>query len=147
MSLDIGVHVFRDGQDGFIPRSFVEQAFHGLTKNPEDELWYLTTPDGEETWGTLLIDVEPNVSGFSINRPPFFDEFLAALLKVLRQTPSVLWWPSNDIYLCAANPDIVRHAPPDFLDPNHFVMVSSIEDIVACMGLSSPKADIDASAL
>jgi hypothetical protein len=117
MSFDIFLTTFEDYEPGKFDRSIVERAFEPLIADRDEGLWYLQTPEGERVFGTLSIDDGPEVSGFSVNRPPFMPSFWSAIFEVLRQTHTFLFWPGEDPYptYCVANPDFAARLPPEFV--------------------------------
>jgi hypothetical protein len=60
----------------------------------------------------MYIDPGPQIKGFSVNRPPAMLEFWDALYEVMRQTPTVLFWPGEPG--CCVTESYVDLLPADF---------------------------------
>ena len=126
MSFDIFVSSFRDGEMFAFRRQILEDAFAPYVVRRERSVGgstpphlrlYLLCPD--EPPGvppfTLGTDDLPEVTGFAVNRPPGTPLFWLAILKVLRQTPSVLYWGGG---ACVADAEVIRHLPKNWINPN-----------------------------
>lgn len=91
MSFDIFISAFENGGLRRYPRAILEKAFRGFTDMSDPESWRLSN-----SFATIYIDADDQVSGFGVNRPPSNDHpFWPALLSVLQETSSVLYWPGG----------------------------------------------------
>ena len=121
MSFDIFV-IATPLQDGAsFDRAVVERAFAKLTDDTLSDYWRLRMADGSETYATLLIDEEPTISGFCVNRPPSFEafpEFWTALFNVMAETRALLHWPGDGPTprACVTDPSVIETLPPDFIE-------------------------------
>ena len=105
MSFDVWVGCFQNGDIATFPRAIVERAFADIADRSDPATWRLA-----DSGGTLYIGEE---AGFAVNRPPGYDEFWEAIVDVLRQTPSVLYWPGKGCVI--ADPSVAAHLHPDLV--------------------------------
>ena len=92
MSFDIFLMTLVEDESGErlqFDRSIVEKAFGSIAADPENDDWQFTQPDGFRLGAEMYIDPGPEISGFSVGRPPAMLEFWDALYEVMRQTPTV----------------------------------------------------------
>ena len=127
MSFDISVSSFHNGENHPFPRQILEDAFAPYVVDRERSV---TEPEGpyvvmsllcpDEPPGvppfTLGTDDLPEVTGFAVNRPPGTPLFWLAILKVLRQTPSVLYWPGMGC--CVADAAVIEQLPKEWIRPD-----------------------------
>jgi len=121
MSFDIFLSVLPGSEEDRFARSLVERAFTGLTPKLIGDYWNLRTPGGEDCFANVSIDDEPEIDGFSVNRPPSFEafpEFWNAMFEILHQTRTILFWPDDGPYptYCIANPVLVTDPPPILIE-------------------------------
>jgi hypothetical protein len=116
MSFDIFLNV-EDGEEvGRIPRALVEKAFAPFIEEREDDYnhWTLAGSNAE-----VWIKAEPEIGGFMVSRPPGEDHpFWAALLELMRKTPTVLYWPAAGPkpYCAVANESVTAKMPADMIE-------------------------------
>ena len=118
MSLDIFVMTLIEDEDGRqlrFDRSVVEQAFASFALDQETDDWQLMNPDGEIVFAMVSVDLDPTITGFSIDRPPAMHTFWDAVYEVLRQTPTVVVWPGRDPSYCVAQRDYTGLVPEDYM--------------------------------
>jgi len=88
----------------------------------------------------MYIDPTPEVSGFAINRPSGHPIFWDAILDVLRQTPSALFWPGVGPHprVCVAHASAIPELPPYMIESLGYpTIVNSPEDVNECISLSA----------
>lgn len=108
MSFDVCVTCFQNGEPATFPRALLERVFASIADRSDPELWIL------KGGSTLFVDEGAEISGFSVNRPPEYDEFWNAIMDVLRQTPSVFYWPGGGCVI--ANSAVAKHLPADLIE-------------------------------
>ncbi len=108
MSFDVWLTCFQNGEPATFPRALLERAFAAIADRNDPERWIL------EGGSTLSLDEGTEISGFAVNRPPEYDEFWEAIMEVLRQTPSVFYWPGGGCVV--ADPAVAKHMPDSFID-------------------------------
>jgi hypothetical protein len=135
MSFDIFVCTMTEGDADFFDRSIAERAFEFIVEDLTGDQWALKAPGGGPCSGTVFIDDERKISGFSVNRPPGYEgfpEFWDAIFEVLRQTRAIVVWPGDSPSYCVANPDAISSLTPDFVeDFGPTVLVTSGLEIAA----------------
>jgi hypothetical protein len=138
MSFDIFLLACKDGEVGALDVDLVARAFGPLAKPLEDGSWAMLFDDGEH-YGSYLDfseETESVITGFGIGDPPFSNAFLEALMDILRQTPSILYWPSDGVWACAASADVFDQAPADmFNSRDELAVASSIADLKSYLEL------------
>lgn len=107
MSFDIGLACFQNGEPATFPRTLLERAFDLIADRSDPRRWVL-----KGGGSTLYMGEGAEITGFAVNRPPEYEEFWKAVMDVLRQTPSVLYWPGGGCVV--ANPAVTKHLP-DYL--------------------------------
>jgi hypothetical protein len=111
-------------------RSIVEQAFAAFADDPASDEWALVEPDGKHHGAYMSVAASSRVSGFSVNRPPFIDEFWEAVFYVLRHTRTFLVWPApKSPSYCVANPDWESYLGDDPLGMGRPAFVASAAEI------------------
>jgi hypothetical protein len=91
MSFDIFVQAFEKGKPRFYPRNVLVKAF-GSFCDMSDPTWWTVA----DSFAVIQLNDAPEVDGFGVNRPPGDGHPLwPALLNVLRETSSVLYWPGG----------------------------------------------------
>lgn len=108
MSFDVSLSCFQNGEPATFPRALLERAFAAFADRSDPEVWIL------KGGSTLDVDAGAEINGFSVNRPPEYDEFWNAIMDILRQTPSVFYWPDGGCVI--ADPAVAKHLPDDFID-------------------------------
>ncbi|HLH11520.1 MAG TPA: hypothetical protein VKV77_06540 [Methylovirgula sp.] len=130
MSFDIFLTAFDKGKKGVFDRQIAESAFKDLIDGQDDSGWYLKLPNGEPCSSYLQIEEGPEIEGFCVERPPLVPAFLDALFEVMRQTRTILWWPSIDKpAACYANPAVLDELAPDEADDFEMEFVESGVDM------------------
>jgi hypothetical protein len=130
MSFDIFLTCFQNGEPANFPRAVVEKAFGVNVVKRKPELMELRYPDGGR--GFLYIDDEAEIDNFSVNRPPSSPAFWEAILGILRQTTSVLYWAGNGCVVADAS--VIPHIPTYLIEGvGEPTVVSTIEEILACI--------------
>jgi hypothetical protein len=133
MSFDIYVSCFRAGKLTTFPRSIVEKAFSANADETGSTCWTVLYPDAGR--GFVYIDAEPEITNFSVNRPPSSPPFWEAILDILRQTPSVLYWPGDGCVI--ADAAVVEQMPPDMIKSlGAPTVVRTIAEILDCIARS-----------
>jgi hypothetical protein len=107
MSFDVDVTCFQNGEPANFPRTLLERVFGSIADRSNPEQWVL------KGGSTLYVGEGDQICGFSVNRPPEYDEFWIAIMEILRQTPSVFYWPGGGCVV--ANPEVAKHMPEDFI--------------------------------
>ena len=136
MSFDIFVVGIRGGENIAFDRAIVERVFRPLIDYQGQHGWGLKLPDWGPCSGFVYIDDEPQITNFSVNRPPFVPAFLDALFEVLCLTPTILVWPDAppNPSACIANLEVFANLSPElrasFCNPP---LVSSGAEIDACV--------------
>jgi hypothetical protein len=118
MSFDIYVLVITEGDRDHFPRAMVERAFASIAIDLSGDHWILQPPNGESVMANVSIDEEALINGFSVNRPTHYDyfpELWDALYDVMRQTRTILFWPTNSGCCCIANAAFAAELPADFV--------------------------------
>ena len=143
MSFDIFLIAFKGGETFAFDRSIVIDAFGSALKELRDGSWHVIDDDDQYFGGNLSFTEEGEgedvkVTGFGINRPPFCQGTLKALLDVMRRTPSMLYWPGEGVWACVAHPDVFAELPAGmFASPDELQIVSSPADIARLAGCLS----------
>jgi hypothetical protein len=140
MSFDIYIGAFKGGEATTFDRSIVEDAFQSLIAFSNADGWQLMIPGWGVTGGFLYIDDTPQITDFAVNRPPFGPEFVEALFSVLRQTPTVLFWPGVGPHprACVADASVIAELPPDMIESlGNPTVVSSGAEMDDCISLSA----------
>ena len=109
MSFDLFMTCFRNGEVGFFPRAAAVSAFAPIATEREPGIWRFVS-----NRGTLYLEDQPEIAGLTVNRPPGGDEFWTAVVEVLRQTPSVLYWGPGGAVVADAS--VVAHLPASFIE-------------------------------
>ncbi|HUK08315.1 MAG TPA: hypothetical protein VLX09_10640 [Stellaceae bacterium] len=127
MSFDIYIGAFeKNGQPRPISRALIERAFGSFADMSDPTRWKVA----DSAAVIQLDDVAPDVVNFAVNRPPGGDHpFWPALLNLLRETSSTLYWPG------APGPIVTDQSVGENLPPRMIKglgpaqVVTSIEDI------------------
>jgi hypothetical protein len=130
MSFDIFLSCFHLGNLAAFPRSIVEKAFSVDADETKSTCWTVNYPDGGS--GFDYIDEEVEITNFAVNRPPISPAFWEAMLDILRQTPSVLYWPGDGCVV--ADAAVIEQLPPDLIESlGTPTVVSTGAEILACI--------------
>ena len=108
MSFDVGLTCFQNGEPATFPRSLLERVFSSITDRSNPDEWIL---DGGST---LYMGGGHEITGFAVNRPPEYEEFWQAIMEILRETPSVFYWPGGGCVV--ANADVAKHMSAEFIE-------------------------------
>jgi hypothetical protein len=135
MSFDLYLLALTDKETDRFDRSVAERAFAPLVRDVTGWEWDIRMPDGELTLAWFTIDLTPTITGFSVNRPPFMPTFWDAVFEVLRQTRTIVAWPTaGRPQYCVANREFADDLPPGFIEsPDEIAFVScgaEIEDAI-----------------
>ena len=127
MSFDISVSSFRNGENHPFPRQILEDAFAPYVVKRKElgpsssgipglclSIFCPDEPPGVFP-SDLYVDDLPDITGFSVDRPPGTPLFCLALVRVLRQTPSVLYWPGPGC--CVADAEVIAQLPESWINP------------------------------
>lgn len=129
MSFDIVVQCFRNGELAKYPRAVVERAFAPFIKARRAHSWELEI--GGKGGPRIYIRNEPEIHGFMVDRPGH-DAFWKALMRVLRETGSVLYWPGGGAVVTSKT--ILAHLPPDLVEGvGRPLVTTDIEKIYSAM--------------
>jgi hypothetical protein len=136
MSIDIFVYGFEDGYK--FDRSIAERALAPVVMEMSGNYWQVRYPDGKAYSATISIDEEPQIRGFSINRPPRFQEFWNAVFEVMRQTRVMMVWPGVGPHpqCCVASADLAPGVSDIMGDLGPPTIVTCGDDIDAALELS-----------
>lgn len=93
MSFDMFMIRAENGKDAPIPLDVIEQAFGPFIKYRNLAGWELSFPDGGRTF--VYLKEDDGEHHFNVNRPAMSPELWTALLEILRQTGTVLFWPGG----------------------------------------------------
>ena len=108
MGWEIWITCFHEGGLGKFPREIVDRAFEPFSTRHENGSWSLN-----ERSGIVYAGVEPEISGFSVHRPPEWEHpFWPSLIGLLKQTTCVLYWPGNGCVV--ADESVIPHISADF---------------------------------
>src|SRR6185312_10904196 len=90
MSFDIFVNFHRAGEFELVPVAVLDRVFGPYAKPRELGCWDLSYPGSS---GVLYFSPMGNdeIDGFSVNRPPGSHLFWKGMLKILKETPAVLY--------------------------------------------------------
>jgi len=129
MSFDVFTGAFEKFEFYYYDRSIVEIIFSPYIKSIDRFGWSLSIG------GFVYIDEDEKIDNFCVNCPPRNPIFWDLILKVLQQTPSVIYWPSVDgTAACVANPAVIRAMPPDMVETLGYpLVVSRGEGILAAI--------------
>ena len=124
MSFDIFISAFQDGKHRYYPRISLEKAF-GSFCDMSDPTWWKVA----DSFAVIELDDTPQVSDFSVNRPPAEDhQFWPARLGAMRDTSSVIYWPGSGPVV--TDESVKATLPPDMIKVlGPATVVASIEDI------------------
>lgn len=114
MSFDIFLNCFDNGQPSTFSRKIVEDAFASFVTTREPDRWVLS-----DSLADVWIDDDPEIGGLGVSRPPGDENhpFWRGLLEVMRQTPTVLFWPaSGKPAALVAQASVITHMPPDMIE-------------------------------
>jgi hypothetical protein len=128
MSFDLFLQSFKDGAPTTFPTALIEKGFGPYAAIREPRCWVLRYPNGG--YGELYVDAaQESLGHFMVARPPDSPEFWRALLDLLQQTSSCLYWPGGGPVI--ANPTVRNHLPPDMIQSlGEPIFVSAPEQIV-----------------
>lgn len=112
MSFDIFVGCFQNGEPAHFPRAVLDKAFGSFAERTDRAFWRLSYPDRGK--GDLYMGDADEIDGFMVNRPPASDLFWEALLDILRQTSSVLYWAGDGA--AVADPSVIAHLPESMIE-------------------------------
>jgi hypothetical protein len=128
MSFDIWFSCFQHGNVAKFPLAVAEGALGHLIVRREPECWFLKS-------GAVYIDDEEVIDGFAVNRPPGDDAFWEGVLSILRQTPTVLYWPEGGAVV--ADDSAIAHMPADMIEIVGMpTVVSTVAEILHCIETS-----------
>jgi len=110
MSFDIFITCFQDGEAHPFPRKILEDAFGGFTDRSDPTSWLVSDSNA-----VIQVDDADEMEGFGVNRPPDGKHpFWPALVAVLRQTGSALYWPGGGPVV--TDQAVVAQLPPEMIE-------------------------------
>lgn len=103
-------------------RAIVERAFARVATDQAGDCWVVEAANGEASFARIYIEDEPEISGFSFDRPPSYagiPGFWDALFEVMSRTRTFLIWgggggPNPDY--CVANEEVIADLDADMLE-------------------------------
>ena len=114
MSFDIFFVCVDQGEVASFPRSIIEERFAPFIKSRTRDSWELI-----DSLADVWIREDVQTSGFMVSRPPGDEKhpFWQALLDIMRETQTVLHWPSGGPlpHAVVANESVIAHMPADML--------------------------------
>src|ERR1700678_3510764 len=115
MSFDIFFTAFRGGEFAPFPLAVLDQAFGKFTTSKADHWWDMAYSDG--SGGTIYLhpDNDGRIADFMVNRPPISPLFWDALLKLLQEMPSVVYWPGEKNCIVAGSEAAIAELPADMI--------------------------------
>jgi hypothetical protein len=131
MSFDIYVNWHRNGEFASLPVTILEQIFGSYAHPKTAEWWDLRYPDGGH--GALQIepDAENRITNFTVTEPPGDPLFWEGILKILQETPAVLFWPGDDAIIVGSN-ETIDELPKDMVEAlGTPTVVSTVAEILA----------------
>ena len=141
MSFDIYLLTFGKDESGDrlrFNRLIVEKAFETIALDRKSDYWPMEMPDGLLTLGTVSIDLQSRIEGFSVNSPPAAMAFWDAMYDVLRQTPTLLAWPGRGPSYCVTLSNYAGLAPAGMIEElGEPTVVTSGADISAAIEASA----------
>jgi hypothetical protein len=112
MSFDIFLACVQNGEISTFPRILVETAFAPFIESRDESSWKLAG-----CLADVWIDAQAEINGFGVSRPPGDEHpFWQALFDLMRQTPTVLYWPAADDAAVVADESVIAHMPPDMIE-------------------------------
>lgn len=116
MSFDLFLSCFRNAEATTIPRQILDSAFGRFADRSDPGCWVLSFPDGDSA--ELFLDEDNEIDNFMVTDPPGSPEFWEGLYAILRQTPSVLYWPGEEEGDCAvvADASVIAELPADMIE-------------------------------
>jgi hypothetical protein len=94
MDFKIFLYMLKGSKKSFFERDIVTCAFRHLVESTDGDCWQIVLPDSP-CLGQIHIEGTQEIKGFSVKRPPFELPFWDALFEVMRQTPTLLFWPGS----------------------------------------------------
>ena len=124
MSFDIFIFAFDDGEPRRFLRIVLEKAF-GSFSDMSDPTWWSVS----DSFAVIQLDAAAEIDNFGVNRPPHFGHpFWPALLDVLRETSSVLFWPGGGPV--ATDQSVAARLPEGMIEEaGGLIVVSSVAEI------------------
>jgi len=128
MSFDIFITRYQGGEAHSFPRIILENAFGGFTDRSDPTSWRMS-----DSYAVIYVDDADEVDGFGVNRPPYNEHpFWPALVDVLRQTGSALYWGIGRFVV--ADQAVIADLPPDMIKTLGPPMVTtSVSEILGLM--------------
>ena len=115
MSFDIFLVCLDHGKVATFPRSIIEERFAPFVESRRKTSWKLVDSLADVWIG----EDEVQTGGFMVSRPPGDEKhpFWQALLDIMRQTQTVLHWPTVGPlpHAVVANESVIAHMPADML--------------------------------
>ena len=127
MSFDIFLSDVGGGGGTGFPREIVARAFGPFidkvdtlpkiqvlpdVEPADEERWVLRFADGGGC--DVYIDVENPTGGFMVSRPAASPAFWEALIEIMKQTDSVLYWPNGGAVV--AKESTIAQMPPSMIE-------------------------------
>lgn len=131
MSFDIHLECFRNGEPEERPLAFFVQAFASFIKKTNHNAWNMSGSHAEIYFDSEDNDENSMTSGFMVAGPPGEHPFWDALIGIMKQTPSLLYWPST--IAAVADKAWIPHLPPRMINDIDIRVVSTPQEIWACI--------------
>jgi hypothetical protein len=114
MSFDIWLVCLDRGKVASFPRKLVEDACAPFIESRSEDSWNLS-----DSLADVWIGTDAEIEGFGVSRPPGDEKhpFWQALLDIMRQTQTVLHWPTGGPlpHAVVADESVIAHMPADML--------------------------------
>jgi hypothetical protein len=127
MSFDIFLQSFQNGRAVNLPDKIISTLFLKYCVNKSSDVFILEYPDGSRS--ELSVGKDKPSAGLSVSRPPGSIEFWRAILSVLQQTPSCLYWPGGGPVI--AQTCVRNHLPATMIEKlGEPILISTPEQII-----------------
>ena len=112
MSFSIFVQSFQNGRAVNVPDELITKIFSKRFVSENADIRVLEYPDGSRS--ELKVRKDCPSAGLSFSRPPASLEFWGAVLSILQQTPSCLYWPGGGPVVAQAT--VSEHLPKSMIE-------------------------------
>lgn len=113
MSFEIFLQSFENERKYVFPTSELLARFKGYIKEEDGDVWRLGFEEGFGL-SDMYISSGETTDGFMIRKPPDSLEFWQIISGLLKDYPSVLFWPGSGAVMGSL--DLLPHLPKDFVD-------------------------------
>jgi len=112
MSFEIYLSCYKSGEGSKFPMAVLEEALGRYAKRHDEEHWWiLKFPDGGRS--DLFFQPGEQIDGGMVSRPCTSPELWSGLIKILKRTSSVLYWPGGGCVV--ADAAVIADMPPDMI--------------------------------